>query len=42
MGLFGGLAMFLFGMEKMSEGLKAAAGNKLRDVLARLTKNRVP
>jgi phosphate:Na+ symporter len=41
MGLFGGLAMFLFGMEQMSEGLKAAAGNKLRDVLARLTKNRV-
>jgi hypothetical protein len=25
MGLFGGLAMFLFGMEQMSEGLKAAA-----------------
>jgi phosphate:Na+ symporter len=41
MGLLGGLAMFLFGMEQMSEGLKAAAGDKLRDVLARLTKNRV-
>ena len=26
MGLFGGLAMFLFGMEQMSDGLKAAAG----------------
>ncbi len=41
MGLLGGLAMFLFGMEQMSEGLKAAAGDKLRDVLSRLTRNRV-
>jgi phosphate:Na+ symporter len=41
MGLCGGLAMFLFGMEQMSEGLKAAAGDTLKDVLARLTKNRV-
>jgi len=41
MGLFGGLAMFLFGMEQMSEGLKGAAGNTLKDVLERLTKNRV-
>jgi len=40
MGLFGGLAMFLFGMEQMSEGLKAAAGDTLKDILARLTKNR--
>ncbi len=40
MGLFGGLAMFLFGIEQMSEGLKAAAGETLKDVLARLTKNR--
>ena len=40
MGLFGGLAMFLFGMEQMSEGLKAAAGETLKDILARLTKNR--
>ena len=41
MGLLGGLAMFLFGMEQMSDGLKAAAGDKLRDLLARLTRNRV-
>jgi len=41
MGLFGGLAMFLFGMEQMSDGLKGAAGDTLKDVLARLTKNRV-
>jgi len=40
MGLFGGLAMFLFGMEQMSDGLKAAAGDTLKDVLARLTRNR--
>jgi len=40
MGLFGGLAMFLFGMEQMSDGLKAAAGDSLKQVLARLTKNR--
>ena len=40
MGLFGGLAMFLFGMEQMSDGLKAAAGETLKDVLSRMTKNR--
>jgi phosphate:Na+ symporter len=40
MGLFGGLAMFLFGMDQMSEGLKAAAGDTLKDLLSRLTKNR--
>ena len=40
MGLFGGLAMFLFGMEQMSEGLKAAAGDTLKNVLAGLTRNR--
>jgi phosphate:Na+ symporter len=41
MGLFGGLAMFLFGMDQMSDGLKGAAGDTLKDVLERLTKNRV-
>ncbi|MCU7845129.1 MAG: Na/Pi cotransporter family protein [Candidatus Thiodiazotropha sp. (ex Monitilora ramsayi)] len=40
MGLFGGLAMFLFGMDQMSEGLKAAAGDTLKEILGRLTKNR--
>jgi phosphate:Na+ symporter len=40
MGLFGGLAMFLFGMEQMSDGLKGAAGDTLKDILARLTRNR--
>jgi phosphate:Na+ symporter len=41
MGLFGGLALFLFGMEQMGDALKAAAGNGMRDLLTRLTKNRI-
>ncbi len=36
-GLFGGLALFLYGMEKMSEGMKKAAGNKMRSILSALT-----
>ena len=40
-GLFGGLAFFLYGMEKMSEGMKKSAGNKMRSILGALTKNRV-
>ena len=40
-GLFGGLALFLYGMEKMSEGMKKSAGNQMRAILAALTKNRV-
>jgi len=40
MALFGGLAMFLYGMEQMSDGLQSAAGEKLKDVLAGLTRNR--
>jgi phosphate:Na+ symporter len=40
MGLCGGLALFLFGMEQMTEALKAAAGGGLQAVLARLTSNR--
>lgn len=39
-GLLGGLALFLYGMEKMTDALKAAAGGGLRTVLARLTANR--
>jgi len=41
MGLFGGLALFLFGMEQMSDALKAAAGHRMKEILSRLTKNRV-
>ncbi len=39
-GLFGGLAFFLYGMEKMSEGMKKTAGNQMRSILASLTRNR--
>ena len=39
--LFGGLGMFLYGMEMMSDGMKIAAGNKMRSVLEKLTSNRL-
>jgi phosphate:Na+ symporter len=39
-GLFGGLALFLFGMEQMADALKAASGEKIKTILARLTSNR--
>ncbi|MDC8772970.1 Na/Pi cotransporter family protein [Roseateles albus] len=39
--LLGGLALFLYGMEKMTDGLKAAAGNQMNMLLARLTGNRI-
>jgi phosphate:Na+ symporter len=41
MGLLGGLALFLFGLEQMTAALKAVAGDRLRMVLARLTVNRL-
>ncbi|KKA45930.1 Na/Pi cotransporter family protein [Salinivibrio sp. KP-1] len=41
MGLLGGLALFLYGMEKMSNALKNAAGSRLKSLLAKLTTNRV-
>lgn len=40
MGLFGGLALFLFGMDQMADALKALAGKRMKLILARLTKNR--
>jgi phosphate:Na+ symporter len=40
-GLFGGLAFFLYGMEKMSEGMKKSAGNQMRTILAALTRSRI-
>jgi phosphate:Na+ symporter len=40
-GLFGGLALFLFGMEQMADALKAVAGNRMKTILAGLTKNRL-
>ena len=39
-GLLGGLAIFLFGMDRMTESLKVVAGDRLRSVLERLTTNR--
>ncbi len=41
MGLFGGLAMFLYGMEKMSDALKRTAGSRMKQVLGTLTTNRM-
>ncbi|MAE67794.1 MAG: NAD+ kinase [Phycisphaeraceae bacterium] len=40
MGLLGGLAIFLLGLQQMTDGLKAVAGAGLSKVLAGLTKNR--
>ena len=39
-GLLGGLALFLYGMQMMSNGLEAAAGNKMKQILEKLTSNR--
>ena len=41
MELLGGLALFLYGMQMMSSGLEAAAGNKMKVILEKLTSNRV-
>lgn len=38
--LFGGLALFLYGMQMMSTGMEAAAGNKMKHILEKLTANR--
>ncbi len=40
MGLLGGLALFLYGMQMMSSGMEAAAGNKMKKLLEKLTANR--
>lgn len=37
--LFGGLAVFIYGMNLMSEGLQKAAGERLKYILGILTKN---
>jgi phosphate:Na+ symporter len=39
-GLVGGLALFLFGMDVMTQALKSAAGDYMKDILGRLTRNR--
>ena len=38
--LIGGLGLFLFGMKYMSEGLNQVAGNKMKNLLEKLTRNR--
>ena len=40
-GLLGGLAIFIYGMNMMSECLQKAAGEKMKSILALLTKNPV-
>ena len=40
LGVFGGLALFLHGMQMMSSGLEAAAGSRMKAILERLTANR--
>ena len=40
-GLFGGLAIFLYGMNLMSDSLQKVAGERMRTILGMLTKNPV-
>lgn len=40
LGLLGGLALFLYGMQMMSNGLEDAAGNRMKQILEKLTANR--
>ncbi|PLX06310.1 MAG: Na/Pi cotransporter family protein [Marinilabiliales bacterium] len=39
-GLLGGLALFLFGMDILSKGMQAAAGSKMRNIISKFTNNR--
>ena len=38
--LLGGLGLFLFGMKYMSEAINQVAGNKMKNLLEKLTRNR--
>jgi phosphate:Na+ symporter len=40
-GTLGGLGLFLYGMMRMSDGLKKVAGKKLKDILESMTKRRI-
>ena len=40
LGLLGAVGLFLFGMKVMSEGLQKVAGDRLRNVLSAMTRNR--
>ncbi len=39
-GLFGGLALFLMGMDRLTKSLRLLAGDRMRGILTRLTTNR--
>lgn len=39
--MLGGLALFLYGMTMMSNGLELAAGNRMKNILEKLTSNRI-
>ena len=39
--ILGGLALFILGMNLMTDGLRQAAGSSLRTILGRATRNRV-
>lgn len=39
--LFGGLGLFLYGMNTMSEGLERAAGDRMKSIIEMLTKNKI-
>ncbi len=39
--LLGGLALFLFGLDMMTDSMKKVAGDKMKDILAKMTTNRV-
>ena len=40
MGILGGLALFLYGMDQLTDALKSVAGSKMKDMLAKITDNR--
>ena len=39
-GMAGGLALFLYGIRLMGDGIQKLAGSKLKNILEKLTKNR--
>jgi len=40
LGLFGGLALFLFGLEQLTNALKGLTGNRLKKIFSSMTSNR--
>ena len=41
-GLIGGLALFLYGMNSMSDALQKAAGERMKKILGFLTREHLP